>query len=80
MTNVRQVVLDRLDAIAPDCGDNSCRFAIKKGGMRTNGGCRCLAERYMVNWSPVERLAVAQGNVIRELLDEVDRLNDEWEK
>ena len=25
-----------------DCGDNSCSFAPKKGGMRTNGGCRCL--------------------------------------
>src|SRR3954463_11516093 len=27
-----------------DCGDNSCRFATKdkNGGMRTNGGCRCL--------------------------------------
>lgn len=25
-----------------DCGDNSCMFAISKGGMRTNGGCRCL--------------------------------------
>lgn len=25
-----------------DCGDNSCIFAGKgKGGMRTNGGCRC---------------------------------------
>jgi len=26
-----------------DCGDNSCRYAppSKKGGMRTNGGCRC---------------------------------------
>lgn len=24
-----------------DCGDNSCRFASRKGGMRTNGGCRC---------------------------------------
>jgi hypothetical protein len=27
-----------------DCGDNSCIFAIKKGGMRTNGGCRCLQD------------------------------------
>ena len=27
-----------------DCGDNSCRFAQNKGGMRTNGGCRCLKE------------------------------------
>lgn len=24
-----------------DCGDNSCRYATRKGGMRTNGGCRC---------------------------------------
>ncbi len=24
-----------------DCGDNSCRYATKKGGMRTNGGCSC---------------------------------------
>lgn len=27
-----------------DCGDNSCLFAWKKGGMRTNGGCRCLRD------------------------------------
>ncbi len=27
-----------------DCGDNSCRFGGEgKGGMRTNGGCRCLS-------------------------------------
>ena len=25
-----------------DCGDNSCYFAKTKGGMRTNGGCRCF--------------------------------------
>lgn len=25
----------------PDCGDNSCRYATQRGGMRTNGGCRC---------------------------------------
>lgn len=25
-----------------DCGDNSCFFAPQKGGMRTNGGCRCF--------------------------------------
>ena len=28
---------------APDCGDNSCLFGGRgKGGMRTNGGCRCF--------------------------------------
>lgn len=25
----------------PDCGDSSCRYAEKKTGMRTNGGCKC---------------------------------------
>lgn len=25
----------------PDCGDNSCIYAASRGGMRTNGGCRC---------------------------------------
>lgn len=25
-----------------DCGDSSCLFAKTHGGMRTNGGCRCL--------------------------------------
>lgn len=24
-----------------DCGDNGCLYAEEKGGMRTNGGCRC---------------------------------------
>ena len=27
-----------------DCGDNSCMFG-RRGGMRTNGGCRCLGDR-----------------------------------
>ena len=27
-----------------DCGDNSCRFAQNKGGMRTNGECVCLRD------------------------------------
>ncbi len=30
-----------------DCGDNSCRFMeMGKGGMRTNGGCRCISDRH----------------------------------
>ena len=24
-----------------DCGDNSCYYTVRKGGQRTNGGCRC---------------------------------------
>lgn len=36
--------LDDLDKML-DCGDGSCRFAIHRGGMRTQGGCRCLGDR-----------------------------------
>ena len=25
-----------------DCGDSSCRFALARRGVRTNGGCRCI--------------------------------------
>jgi hypothetical protein len=31
-----------------DCGDNSCLFALKKGGMRTNGGCCCFDTRNQI--------------------------------
>jgi hypothetical protein len=38
-------LLEHADAdgvILPDCGDNSCIFSSGRGGMRTNGGCRCF--------------------------------------
>jgi hypothetical protein len=25
----------------PDCGSNSCKYAVTRGGMRTNSGCGC---------------------------------------
>lgn len=28
-----------------DCGSNSCRYAQIKGGMRTNGPCRCTENK-----------------------------------
>lgn len=28
-----------------DCGDNSCKYAQHKGGMRTNGGCSCVENK-----------------------------------
>lgn len=38
-------LLDWLREKAPDCGDNSCLFGGRgKGGMRTNGGCRCFKD------------------------------------
>jgi hypothetical protein len=39
---VRDLVKIALELEQIDCGDNSCVFAAKKTGMRTNGGCRCI--------------------------------------
>lgn len=42
---------------APDCGDNSCLFGGRgKGGMRTNGGCRCFKDLPTAKRIYVERL------------------------
>lgn len=40
-----------------DCGDNSCRFKEATGGMRTNGGCRCLGDGRM---TAEERLKIVK--------------------
>ena len=37
----------------PDCGDSSCYFATSKGGMRTNGGCRCFSNAGFNKGTPV---------------------------
>lgn len=39
-----------------DCGDNSCCYARKKGGMRTNGGCRCFQAFHGVERRDIERV------------------------
>lgn len=45
---------------APDCGDNSCLFGGRgKGGMRTNGGCRCFKDLPTAKRIYVERLYAA---------------------
>ena len=48
-----------------DCGDNSCRFARKdkRGGMRTNGGCRCL-EKHRIE---VTKLLLNARQLLEEL-------------
>lgn len=35
-------IADADKVILPDCCDNSCIFSSGRGGMRTNGGCRCF--------------------------------------
>lgn len=78
--SIRENVLDRLAKYSPDCGDNSCRFAVKKGGMRTNGGCRCMSNRSLLASPPLERLAAVQVQIIYELLNEIDNLNGNKDK
>lgn len=47
-----------------DCGDNSCAFAKEKGGMRTNGGCRCFSN------AGFQRSAVASAHeMLPELIE-----------
>lgn len=43
-----------------DCGDNSCLFATRRGGMRTNGGCRCI-ERLLDAAVAREREQLVEG-------------------
>lgn len=64
----------RLDEISPDCGDNSCRFAVKRGGMRTNGGCRCTTDRSLRSSPKIEQYAVIARTNIPALLDYVEML------
>ena len=45
---------------APDCGDNSCLYGGQgKGGMRTNGGCRCFKDLPTAKRIYVQRLYAA---------------------
>lgn len=41
----REMLAGWIEENAPDCGDNSCLFGGRgRGGMRTNGGCRCFKD------------------------------------
>lgn len=53
-----------------DCGDNSCRFAVKKGGMRTNGGCRCLDRQPAPPFTMAAFAVLAKGAI--PMLDALD--------
>lgn len=61
-----------IDPIIP-CGDNSCVLLLDadRGGMRTNGGCRCFA------WLPPKyrnKLRLAVGKKLAERDAEIERL------
>lgn len=60
MTESAKKVVPWLMENAPDCGDNSCLFGGQgKGGMRTNGGCRCFKDLPTARRVYVERLYTA---------------------
>ena len=54
-----------------DCRDNSCLFAKKKGGMRTNGGCRCF---HNAGFAESATMAARQ---LLELRDRVKQLEEQ---
>ncbi len=54
-----------------DCGDNSCSFTKEKGGMRTNGGCRCFEA------AGFHRSIIKSAH---EMLPEILKLREENEK
>lgn len=70
-----QEIEETLKKYAPDCGDNSCRFAVEKGGMRTNGGCRCLLNRSLVtNTNKVEVYAAVIAPILLEVLNSLKKI------
>jgi hypothetical protein len=58
----------------PYCGDNSCKFAREKwaprGGMATNGGCRCFRDVQDVNFRRL--IGVAGPSAILKLIEVID--------
>lgn len=81
LTKERIAELREIVMSAPDCGDGSCRFTTARGGMRTNGGCRCLNSRSTASASSVEKYAIrANPRTLSELLDAVETLTEALER
>jgi hypothetical protein len=55
-----------------DCGDNSCMFAKKKVGMRTNSGCQCFCN------NGFSKSAVRAAYELLPALLEARKLAEEW--
>lgn len=58
------------------CADRNCPFTKHLGGMRTNGGCKCLFEavRDVQDRRDIQRLIQWKDDEITRLLDENERL------
>lgn len=67
--------------MALDCGDNSCEFAVNKGGMRTNGGCRCLQDLDRTTRFELRRYVATlreAAEILREFIDGTDPDDDRF--
>lgn len=68
-----------------DCGASNCKYAISRGGMRTNGGCRCAenkgrdVERFM--WrnyhKALQKIQELEASLEVEKMLEQERWEDE---
>ncbi len=61
--------MSQADADILGCHDGSCPFTAHLGGMRTNGGCRCL---YRLDDKPGQNHRV--GRFIRDLIKDNEAL------
>jgi len=57
-----------------DCGDNSCLFAEKRTGMRTNGGCCCFED--LSRHELAQQVAIV-ARYISDLRKEIKELKEE---
>ncbi len=62
--------LRELCKVELDCGDNSCEFTRNRGGMRTNGGCRCVKD---IGPFPVRRRVTASIKMLPTLISLLER-------
>lgn len=66
----------------PDCGDNSCPYAIKRGGMRTNGGCRCYrdsgfeARQYVLRLHHSAKASQSKDEIIEIAVEALEYIKD----
>jgi len=60
---------EKLEAIG-GCGDGNCKVHVR-GGMHTNGGCRCF---YRNDGIKAQRVLTAYKQEIQDLQDEICRL------
>lgn len=60
-----------------DCGDSSCMFALKKTGMRTNGGCVCLEELPRDKRVKISHLVCVLREEVKRLRAQVNQMLNE---